>query len=521
MFMHLPSSEVPRQRRLLIFVVAYNAERTIEQVLARIPGALIADKRIATEILIIDDASVDATFEAAHRSKLHEVAIPITVLQNPVNLGYGGNQKIGYRYAIDHGFDFVALLHGDGQYAPEELPRLLEPLLREEYDAIFGSRMLVAGNALRGGMPRYKYIGNRILTWMQNRIVGTRLSEYHSGYRIYSCSTLARLPFEANSNEFDFDTDIIIQLHNGGFRIGELPVPTFYGDEICHVNGVAYAAAIIWTSIVSKVQKLGLFYDPRFDLVADNTHYRPKFDFASSHSMALAEVQAADSLLLLGSGPAELVRPFAEKASSVAAVDLHADPALDAICNLTIEADLNAFSFDNLPIEPPPTKVLALDVIEHLASPEEFLGRLRDSLSLQTAEYLFTTANIGFLPVRLMLLLGSFNYGKSGILDRTHTRLFTISSLRRAFIHAGFEISELRGIPAPFPLALGPGSMLGRFLIWMNVLLLKLWPGAFSYQIMVVARPRPTVSRLLVHAIRHSASKVANMPVRIRSPAGV
>jgi glycosyltransferase involved in cell wall biosynthesis len=499
------------KQRLLIFVVAYNAERTVEKVLSRIPPALYTDEQLNTEVLIIDDASEDKTFEKGHHHKLRNLALPITILQNPVNLGYGGNQKVGYRYAIDNGFDFVALIHGDGQYAPEELPNLLRPLLRGECDAVFGSRMLAPGEARRGGMPLYKYVGNKILTWMQNRIVGTRLSEYHSGYRLYSCAALAMVPFEVNSDGFPFDTDIIIQLHVGGFRMVELPVPTFYGDEICHVNGVQYAAAIIWTSILSRIQRLGLLYDPRFDLAEANEHYRPKYDFPSSHSLALQWIDESDSLLLVGSGPRALVEPFAERSRAVTAIDLYVDPDLDEICDAVIAADLNSFDFDEIPPGEPPAKVLALDIIEHLTSPEDFLRRLRSASCLEGAEYMFTTANVGFLPVRLMLLFGAFNYGKSGILDRTHTRLFTFSSLRRLFQQAGFDVSIMRGIPAPFPLALGRSSRLGRLLLRANVALIRLSRGAFSYQIMAVARPRPTVGSILRRTLEHSESRAATL----------
>ncbi|MDX1647222.1 MAG: glycosyltransferase [Longimicrobiales bacterium] len=501
------------KRRVLIFIVAYNAERTVEQVLKRIPSQVFQDERFDAEILVIDDASADATFERAHRLKERGFPAPVTVLQNPVNLGYGGNQKLGYRFALENGFDFVALLHGDGQYAPEELPRLLEPLLQGESDAVFGSRMITPGAARRGGMPLYKYIGNKILTSLQNRIVGTRLSEYHSGYRLYSCRALSALPFETNSDGFDFDTDIIIQLHLGGFRIRELPVPTFYGDEICHVNGLQYAAAIVWTSLLARIQQLGLLYDRRFDVrhpAAGNRQYRPKFDFRSSHSMALECVEEHDSLLLLGSGPAPLVTPFAAKASRVTATDVVPDPELRHVCDRSLQADLDDCDFEEATRDDRVTRVLALDVIEHLRSPEDFLKRLRETVALQGATFVLTTANVAFLPVRLMLLVGQFNYGRSGILDRTHTRLLTFSSFRRLLQQAGFEVLELRGIPAPFPLALGRSSRLARWLLKLNDLLVRVWPAAFSYQIFVVARPLPTTRGLLRKTVRHSKEKVAH-----------
>lgn len=496
-----------RRRRLLIFIVAFNAEKTVERVLTRIPEDLLGDERLDVEILIIDDASRDATFEVAERFRNRGHSIPITNLRNPANLGYGGNQKLGYRFAIDQGFDFVALIHGDGQYAPEELPRLLEPLLAGGCDALFGSRMMTPGAARRGGMPLYKYFGNKLLTWAQNRIVGTRLSEYHSGYRIYSTRALAAVPFEANADGFDFDTDIIIQLSFAGFRIHELPVPTFYGDEICHVNGVQYAAAIIWTSLLARLQRYGVLYDRRFDVVrqeADSSRYEEKFGFESSHSAALERVSAEDSVLLLGCGPRSIVEPFAARAARSTAVDLDLEEGVAEVCDRAVEGDLDTLDLTGVVGAGEVTKVLALDVIEHLRSPEDFLRRLRNVSGLQGVAHVFTTANVAFLPIRLMLLAGGFHYGKSGILDRTHTRLFTFSSFRRMLQQEGYSVEETRGIPAPFPLALGRESKLAFLLLRVNGLLARLWASAFAYQILVVARPLPTTDGLLGRAVAHS-----------------
>src|SRR5688572_8410483 len=167
--------------RLLIFVIAYRAETTLRRVLERIPTTLFSD--FDCEILVVDDASNDRTFSIGTEFKeSHSRSLRMTVLRNEHNQGYGGNQKVGYSYAIAEKFDFVAMVHGDGQYAPEELPKLMEPLRRGEADAVFGSRMLERFGALKGGMPLYKYVGNKILTTLQNGLLGTKLSEFHSGY---------------------------------------------------------------------------------------------------------------------------------------------------------------------------------------------------------------------------------------------------------------------------------------------------------------------------------------------------
>jgi glycosyltransferase involved in cell wall biosynthesis len=278
-----------KKPRLLVFIVAYNAERTIESVLARVPASLAENYDV--EILAIDDASRDRTFEIGHKVKAAgSLSLPLTVLFNPVNQGYGGNQKIGYHYAIQQEFDFVALLHGDGQYAPEALPELLEPLRQGTADAVFGSRMLRGGAALKGGMPLYKYAGNKILTWLQNRLLRTRLSEFHSGYRVYSVAALKAIPFDRNTNDFHFDTEIIIQLVIARTRIREVPIPTYYGDEICHVNGIRYAWNVVKATIKSRLHALDIFYDSKFDCAPDhdgNAHYDLKIGYDSPHAAVL------------------------------------------------------------------------------------------------------------------------------------------------------------------------------------------------------------------------------------------
>src|SRR5438552_4543271 len=284
-------------KRVLIFIVAYNAARTIEEVLNRIPSSLHSS---AVEVLIIDDSSADDTFLEGLRFQHQRPPFQITVLRTPENQGYGGNQKLGYRYAIDHGFDIVALVHGDGQYAPEKLPELLDPLIRDEADAVFGSRMLDKREARHGGMPLYKWIGNQILTAFQNRLLGTALSEFHSGYRLYATSALAQIPFEKNTNDFHFDTEIIIQFVLKKLRIIELPIPTFYGDEICYVNGIKYAWHIVRSTIKARLCRVHLFFDRKFDVDPQVPAYSDKLGFPSSHTFAVNACVPGRYVLQLG-----------------------------------------------------------------------------------------------------------------------------------------------------------------------------------------------------------------------------
>src|SRR5438552_6655712 len=288
-----------RGKRLLIFIVAYNAETTIEKVLARIPASLHSEN---VEVLIIDDFSKDGTFRNGLRFQQENSAFKITVLRTPENQGYGGNQKLGFRYAIDNGFDIVALIHGDGQYAPEKLPFLLRPLVRGEVDAVFGSRMVDRGAARAGGMPAYKWIGNKILTAFQNWMLGTNFSEFHSGYRLYSTSALNRIPFEKNTNDFHFDTEIIVQFVMKNLCVAELPIPTYYGDEICHVNGLKYAWDVFRTMLRVRFHEMNLLFDRKFAVHPPEQNYDLKLGFLSSHTAAIEAARPESHILDIGCG---------------------------------------------------------------------------------------------------------------------------------------------------------------------------------------------------------------------------
>ena len=499
-----------QRKRVLIFIVAYNAERTIRDVIRRIPASLA---EYDTEILIIDDSSQDRTFEHAHDvGKQGDLPFPVTVLFNPVNQGYGGNQKIGFHYAIRENFDAVALVHGDGQYAPERLPELLEPLLAGEADAVFGSRMLDRFGALRGGMPFYKYLGNKILTGFQNRLLKTSLSEFHSGYRLYSVAALRRIPFEKNTNDFPFDTEIIIQLLRAGLRIRELPIPTYYGDEICYVNGLKYAWQVTKATMLARAQDLGILYQRKFDVSAmteeDPTYpYRAKLGFESPHTMALARVPAGSAVLDIGCASGYLARALADRGCRVTGMDRF--PASRSLpLESFIQHDLDQ---GELPVDPGRFQyVLLLDVIEHLRSPEGFVEMMRNCRKGgEDTTFIVSTGNVAFLVTRLMLLLGFFNYGSRGILDLTHTRLFTFSTFRDLFEQAGYRIDEVKGVPAPFALALGDGAMT-RFLLAINKMLIHLSRSLFSYQIFMVVRPLPSLEWLLDRAVETSQDRAVS-----------
>jgi glycosyltransferase involved in cell wall biosynthesis len=482
------------KQKVLIFIVSYNAERFIEQVLARIPREIYQHSEFDAEVLVIDDQSQDRTFENARRYAEANPELKITVLYNPKNQGYGGNQKIGYYYAIQNEFDLVVLLHGDGQYAPECLPAMIEPILTGTADVVIGSRMIHKFNALKGRMPVYKWIGNQILTTWQNWILNSHLSEFHSGYRAYRMAALKSIPFSYNSDDFDFDTEILIQLLQTGRRFQEIAVPTFYGQELCHVNGLKYALQILIASLHSRIVPLGLFYHPQFDYHIQSPPYESKLGFSSSHQFTLDRVAPETTVLDLGCGPGFMARELSKRHIRVISVDHSISDETRQYSLKSVSVNLDQYDFDseNHPVD----TILLLDIIEHLRSPEVFLEKLRHRYAGTKPTIILTTGNIAFIVTRLSLLFGQFNYARRGILDFTHARLYTFASLRRSLMQSGFEILETHGIPGPFPLAFGDSGF-ARFLVGLNRLLIRLCRGLFAYQIAMVIKPRPTLQVLL------------------------
>jgi len=245
--------QVSPDKKVAIYIPAFNAASTITRVLDRIPAHV---KKSVAEIFVIDNNSTDKTdvvaIEYGQKNNVHN----LEVIRNPENMGYGGSQKIAYRRCIEKGYDCVAMLHGDAQYAPELLESLFEPVISGKYDMVFGSRM--AGDPRAGGMPLIRYLGNRFLTTLQNVALGTGLSEFHSGYRVYSVKALSKVPFERLASDYHFDTEIMILLLDHGFRIGEMPIPTHYGDEENYVNIWKYGMDVLVTTFTYFFHKRGI-----------------------------------------------------------------------------------------------------------------------------------------------------------------------------------------------------------------------------------------------------------------------
>ncbi len=459
-------------KRIAIFIVAYNASSTLAKVLDRIPESVWAR---VEEVFVFDDESRDDTFQVGLDYKRNSQRANLHVFRNEKNQGYGGNQILGYQYAIQRGFDIVALLHGDGQYAPEALPQLLAPLERGEADAVFGSRMAVAGAALEGGMPLYKYVGNRILTTFENTMLGMDLTEFHSGYRLYSVAALKDIPFEKNTHDFHFDTQIIIQLHAAHKRILEIPIPTYYGDEICHVNGMRYAKDVFLSVLQYRAHEFGLTRRPEYQISAT---YNAKKSAHSSHSQLVELVPpSARRVLDLGCGEGAISRVLLERGYEVVSLDSHAP---QTHLPRFIQADLT----EDLPLAPRDLfdVVILADVLEHLVTPAKLLRQAMSHLA-RGGRLLVSLPNVVHWSVRALVMAGKFEYTNRGILDQSHLRFFTKKSAEQLFREVGLAVKWHGTTPVPWELVL-PQKLPGvaKVVERADLALTRLQPDLFAYQ---------------------------------------
>jgi glycosyltransferase involved in cell wall biosynthesis len=473
-----------KSERVGVVVVAYNAASTLAAVLDRLPESFRS--RVA-DVVVCDDASSDSTYSVG-KDYQAGTDLPLTVIRRPQNLGYGGNQKAAYRRAIDEGLDIVVLLHGDGQYAPEVIEDLIRPFENSDCDAVFGSRMMDPGSARAGGMPLYKFVGNRILSSYSNSAVGLDLSEWHSGYRAYRVQALSEVPFESNSDGFDFDTEIILQLHEANKNIVEVSIPTYYGDEICHVNGIGYAKDVVLDVTRYRIHKMGFgsgemaFADQAYELKASE---------ASSHRKLISWLSEGPPKRVLDLGCSdgrfgELLRLDGHYVVGVDAEKLDGvgerlDEYWQADLNLGLPEEVG-YEFD---------VVIAADVIEHLVDPEGLLRQL-PSILAPRGVVIASVPNVAHWYPRLRILFGRFDYERRGIFDAGHLRFFTQRSFSKMAKRAGMQVRRrsMTGLPVEIASRGGPSpSRFLRAIAAIDAVGLAVSPNLFSYQLLFELEP--------------------------------
>ncbi|NBQ54150.1 MAG: glycosyltransferase, partial [Proteobacteria bacterium] len=391
------------ETKTLVLIVAYEAESHITSVLNRLPGEIWNNS--AFEILCIDDASHDSTAEFATKWRSENQIKNIVVLKNRNNQGYGGNQKLGYKYAMDHEFDYVVLLHGDGQYAPELVAEIAKTMAEEKSDVYLGARTWSYWNARSGGMPRYKYFGNKI---------------------------------QAFYNEA---------------KIIERPIPVHYGDEVCRVNGPVYAVQVFLATLHYALINFGILNSPQYRRKQVDRYIDKAASPWSSHGQAISMLAKypTKTILDIGCGNGSVARRMMQAGNVVHGMDRadyrHAAPWSGFN---QIDLDRDAITLDTSSFD----AIVCLDVLEHLKRPEELLLSIREAQKSDKAPLvLLCTPNIAFITVRLALLLGFFNYSDKGILDIDHSRLFSRQSFLRMIRNSGYDVLEFAGVPAPWDFA--------------------------------------------------------------------
>jgi glycosyltransferase involved in cell wall biosynthesis len=244
-----------REATIVVVMPARNAARTLERTVSGIP------KEWVDEIILVDDKSTDNTVDVARD-------LPINVIWHPHNVGYGGNQKTCYLQALQRDADIVVMLHPDGQYEPTLIPQMVTPILRGEADLVLGSRLAEPGMARAGGMPLYKYVANRALTAVENRLLGTNLSEMHTGYRAYSRGLLLQVPFLRNALDFSFDSEMLMQSVHLGFRVAEVPARTRYFADASSISlrpSVVYGVKTLWAGARLVLHRNGILRSRKFE----------------------------------------------------------------------------------------------------------------------------------------------------------------------------------------------------------------------------------------------------------------
>jgi glycosyltransferase involved in cell wall biosynthesis len=243
-----------RAARIVVVMPAMNAALTLADTVALIP------ENTVDEVILVDDASHDETIEVARKLSIH-------VIWHPHNAGYGANQKTCYLEALNRGADVVVMLHPDGQYSPELIPAMIEPILAGRADLVLGSRLARPGMALKNGMPRWKFVANRFLTMIENWVLGTGFTELHTGYRAYSRKLLLTVPFLRNSNDFAFDSELIMQTVHFGLPIEEVPAAGRYFEEASSVKfrtGLVYGVKTLGVAAVLLAHRFGIISSPKF-----------------------------------------------------------------------------------------------------------------------------------------------------------------------------------------------------------------------------------------------------------------
>ena len=314
------------------------------------------------------------------------------------------------------------------------------------------------------------------------------LSEFHSGYRLYSTEALSQIPFDLNSNDFHFDTEIIIQLIIAELRIKELPIPTYYGDEICHVNGIKYAWDVFCTTLQAKFQDYHIFYDAKFDCLPQENGQKSSYESCFVESFIINNIDNKDNFHIIGEVSDDFVAALKEKGKSVT---IEQAGLLESIPDDIADIDC----------------LIILDDTDISQQPDKFIQNLSELCRHRPyLQIVLAVGNIGFIITRLLLFFGRFSYTKRGVISLNHARFFTLRSLKELFSQNGFEFNWVKGVPIQYNRIFKSKTITFVFLSIHRVLNF-MRASLFGYQLLISVSSKPSLSYLLEDAIRMSEIK--------------
>jgi len=468
------ADEIVGRLRVALLFAGWSRGADLAALLRRIPDGLLREVDTIYAIPEVD------SLDAGQFTDLRAEFPALKVLLPRFGGQPGRRLKLAMCCAMRAGCDLIVTLDTDAGHAPEYLARLLAPFANEEVACVIGSRL----REHAATVPLLHRLGLRLATGVQNQMLGSALSDAHSGFRAYRTSALATLPFRNNSDNFVFETELVIQHVTDKKRIEEVAVPSERSPRIW--RGALYGWLSFLTVIRALANRVHLVYHPKFDLEGAKPSYRYKEAPTSLHQFVIRRhsepgIKVAD----VGAGSARVSQTLHAAGAEVIAIDHH-QPSSELTFGY-VGADLNQDFAAKIiaSLHGPADKVLALDVIEHLLRPEHGMAEIHRALR-PGGTLIASTANIAFIAIRLSLALGQFNYGKRGILDVTHTRLFTIRSFCRALEGEGFRIDKVRGFGPPIEDVIGSSFVL-RCLDRIAGGLARVWPSMFAYQFLVEA----------------------------------
>ncbi len=440
-----------------------------------------------SHVFVFDDGSGGSTYFiglGAARSP----DSPPKVFHEPVDRGYGGNQKAGYLMAIEEQLEIIVFLHGDSKNAPESLPEIVAPLENREADAVIGSRMIESGaGAWKGRLPPlHRHVGNRLLTSFENRMLGTSLSEFHSGYRAYRVDALDGIEFERNSDGFSFDTQIIIQLIDARKRIVEVPIPTYYGNEIGYAQRLRCARDVSTDVVRYRLGKLGFDFG---GLGVASEEYALKLS-DSSHAIILRWLaeRGPANLLDLGCSGGQLSERMRALGHRITGVDVLEIEGVRDRVDQFVQADLDRGLPREIFGDGPYDIVVCADNLEHVRQPERLLRELHEMLA-PGGVVIASVPNFGHWYARLRTLFGLFDYDHRGVLDNGHVRFFTRRGLMRRFERAGYIVVRQETTGLPLDVLSRDRSELRRVVRGLDRRLIGMRPSLFGYQFVSMCEP--------------------------------